>query len=226
MRRQQQEPLDLPVERVGAQRHDWNPARGRVMSESREHLVAVDVGEVKVEKHDRGLTIPGELGAELACHGGDQLNVGPSFEKSLQRREGSSIPAAQRDDRVLLRFGTGRCEVVGGEAAFDDFVGDVDEKPVVGAGVAAYADKRSVGVNDCLGGDHAFGLLERDSTGEGNLQLLVEYLVLASQTLLQDADAGYVGHCLTEGLVAGVESIGAVDEHVECADARVAQSHR
>ena len=62
--------------------------RGRwVVAESLQDLLAAQVGQVQVQKHDGGVVLTGQFQAQAAVHGGDDVDVGPLGQDPLDQGE-------------------------------------------------------------------------------------------------------------------------------------------
>ena len=78
-----EQPLRLAGGGVGADDDDRDRGGGGVVAQALQHLVAVDVGQVQVEQDERRAVLAGQLEAEAALHGRDDLDVRPLREDPL-----------------------------------------------------------------------------------------------------------------------------------------------
>jgi hypothetical protein len=113
-----------------------------------------------------------------------------------------------------------------GGCAADDVGGELGERVVVVAGVAAEQSEGFVGCGAEPFGQDSLGLLDHDAAVERDLQLASYDLVLADRPFLQDPDGGHVNQRPGRYRHRRVQAVGCGAEEVQRPDDLVAQPHR
>ncbi len=121
----------------------------------------------------------------------DQLN--PSKSEKPAHFDGDCGP------RRVRRLDSGGRRLVEAKRSFDDLGRDVDEAPVVGAGVGPEHREGLSDIDPIPFGDDTFCLLDDDAAVQGDVQLFVDHLSLDGRVVLQDGNGRDVGEGLGQG---------------------------